>query len=46
MDGAKPLLRSCLDGADQADSVCRSVLGHRESGTELKQQAVLFRAAQ
>jgi DNA helicase-2/ATP-dependent DNA helicase PcrA len=44
-DGAKPLLRTCLDDADQADAVCRSVLEHRERGTELKEQAVLFRAA-
>jgi len=44
-DGRKPLLRTCLDDADQADAVCRSVLEHRERGTELKEQAVLFRAA-
>ncbi|MGZ8612164.1 MAG: ATP-dependent helicase, partial [Actinomycetota bacterium] len=44
-DGGKPLLRTCLDDADQADAVCRSVLEHRERGTELKEQAVLFRAA-
>ncbi len=45
VDGAKPLLHTCLDDADQADAVCRSVLQRRESGTELKEQAVLFRAA-
>ena len=44
-DGAEPLLRTCLDDADQADAVCRSVLDHREHGTDLKEQAVLFRAA-
>jgi DNA helicase II / ATP-dependent DNA helicase PcrA len=44
-DGARPLLRTCLDDADQADAVSRSVLEHRERGTELKEQAVLFRAA-
>ncbi|HEU4527324.1 MAG TPA: ATP-dependent helicase [Actinomycetota bacterium] len=44
-DGIRPLLRTCLDDADQADAVCRSVLEHRERGTELKEQAVLFRAA-
>jgi DNA helicase-2/ATP-dependent DNA helicase PcrA len=44
-EGAKPLLLTCLDDADQADAVCRSVLEHRERGTELKEQAVLFRAA-
>ncbi len=44
-DGVRPLLRTCLDDADQADAVCRSVLEHRERGTALKEQAVLFRAA-
>ncbi len=44
-DGSRPLLRTCLDDADQADAVCRSVLEHRERGTALKEQAVLFRAA-
>jgi DNA helicase-2/ATP-dependent DNA helicase PcrA len=44
-EGPKPLLRTCLDDADQADAVCRSVLEHRERGTELKEQSVLFRAA-
>jgi DNA helicase-2/ATP-dependent DNA helicase PcrA len=45
LDGVKPLLRTCVDDADQAVAVCRSVLEHRENGTELKEQAVLFRAA-
>ena len=45
-DGARrPILRTCLDEAEQCDSVCRSVLQHREEGVALKQQAVLFRAA-
>ncbi len=44
-EGSRPLLRTCLDDADQADAVCRSVLEHRERGTTLKEQAVLFRAA-
>jgi ATP-dependent DNA helicase UvrD/PcrA len=44
-DGVPPLLLTCLDEADQADAVCRSVLEHRERGTALKEQAVLFRAA-
>jgi DNA helicase-2/ATP-dependent DNA helicase PcrA len=44
-DGALPLLLTCLDDSDQADAVCRSVLEHRERGTPLKEQAVLFRAA-
>ncbi|GIU99141.1 MAG: DNA helicase [Actinomycetota bacterium] len=44
-DGTEPILRTCLDEADQADAVCRSVLEHRERGIPLKEQAVLFRAA-
>jgi DNA helicase-2/ATP-dependent DNA helicase PcrA len=42
--GERPELLTCLDEADQADAVCRSILGHREQGTPLKEQAVLFRA--
>ncbi|HEU4866047.1 MAG TPA: ATP-dependent helicase [Actinomycetota bacterium] len=42
--GELPSLLTCLDERDQADAVCRSVLEHRERGTPLKQQAVLFRA--
>ncbi|HJS27227.1 MAG TPA: ATP-dependent helicase [Actinomycetota bacterium] len=42
--GDLPSLLTCLDERDQADAVCRSVLEHRERGTQLKQQAVLFRA--
>ena len=42
--GALPELLTCIDERDQADVVCRSILEHRERGTPLKQQAVLFRA--
>jgi DNA helicase-2/ATP-dependent DNA helicase PcrA len=42
---AVPVLRACLDEAEQSDAVCRAVLGHREEGVPLKAQAVLFRAA-
>ena len=41
----RPVLRACLDEAEQSDAVCRAVLGHREEGVPLKAQAVLFRAA-
>ncbi len=43
-EGERPALVSCLDEAAQADAVCRSVLEHRERGTALRRQAVLFRA--
>jgi DNA helicase-2/ATP-dependent DNA helicase PcrA len=42
---SRPILRACLDEAEQSDAVCRAVLEHRETGVELKAQAVLFRAA-
>ena len=42
--GGRPELLTCLDEADQADAVCRAILEHREHGTPLKEQAVLFRA--
>ena len=42
---ARPIVRACLDEAEQSDAVCRAVLEHRESGVALKAQAVLFRAA-
>jgi DNA helicase-2/ATP-dependent DNA helicase PcrA len=41
----RPVLRTCLDEAEQCDVVCRSALQHREEGVPLKLQAVLFRAA-
>jgi DNA helicase II / ATP-dependent DNA helicase PcrA len=43
--GERPVLHACLDDAEEADAVCRSVLEHRERGTPLRRQAVLFRAA-
>ncbi len=42
--GELPELLTCVDERDQADAVCRSILEHRERGTPLKEQAVLFRA--
>jgi ATP-dependent DNA helicase UvrD/PcrA len=41
----RPTLTTCLDESEQSDVVCRSVLEHRERGTLLRQQAVLFRSA-
>jgi ATP-dependent DNA helicase UvrD/PcrA len=43
--GEQPVLATCLDEAEQADLVCRHLLEHRERGTLLRRQAVLFRAA-
>ena len=43
--GRRPLLRRTLDDSAQAAAVCESVLGHREAGVLLQDQAVLFRAA-
>jgi DNA helicase-2/ATP-dependent DNA helicase PcrA len=43
--GERPALCACVDDADEAETVCRSVLEHRERGVPLKEQAVLFRAA-
>ena len=40
-----PVLRTCLDEAEQCDAVCQNVLRHREEGMPLHRQAVLFRAA-
>jgi DNA helicase-2/ATP-dependent DNA helicase PcrA len=34
---------TCVDEADQSDAVCRHLLAHREQGTLLRRQAVLFR---
>jgi DNA helicase-2/ATP-dependent DNA helicase PcrA len=39
----RPVLRTCLDEAEQSDAVCRAVLDRRERGTPLKRQSVLFR---
>jgi len=43
--GAQPKLVDVRDEAEQAHYVCDEILAARESGVELKQQAVLFRAA-
>lgn len=44
-DGPLPLLVNCLDEDEQTDYVIDQVLENRETGTALKQQAVLFRAS-
>ena len=43
--GMQPLLLTCADEPDQATRVCEHVLEHREQGTPLRQQAVLFRSS-
>jgi DNA helicase-2/ATP-dependent DNA helicase PcrA len=43
-DGARPALVTCRDEREQTSYVIDRILGHREEGTELKRQAVLFRA--
>ncbi|MDZ4167538.1 MAG: ATP-dependent helicase, partial [Coriobacteriia bacterium] len=43
--GGRPALVTCRDGHEQVAYVVERILGHREEGVELKQQAVLFRAA-
>lgn len=43
--GASPRLVDVRDEAEQAHYVCDELLAARETGLELKQQAVLFRAA-
>ncbi|MEA3077655.1 MAG: ATP-dependent helicase UvrD/PcrA [Actinomycetota bacterium] len=42
-NGDPPELTACADEAAQADLVCSRVLGHRERGVLLRDQAVLFR---
>ncbi len=42
--GGRPSLVTCRDEAEQTDWVCDRVLEHREQGTLLKHQSVLFRA--
>jgi DNA helicase-2/ATP-dependent DNA helicase PcrA len=44
-DGARPQLVTVLDDAAQAAFVVERVLAHREAGTVLRRQAVLFRNA-
>ena len=41
--GARPVLLTCSDENEQCVQVCEQVLEHREQGTPLRQQAVLFR---
>ena len=43
-DGGRPVLAACRDEDEQTRYLCERILGHREQGTELKKQAVLFRA--
>jgi ATP-dependent DNA helicase UvrD/PcrA len=42
--GGRPVLVTCRDEDEQTSWLCEHVLAHREQGTELKRQAVLFRA--
>ncbi|HLZ30662.1 MAG TPA: ATP-dependent helicase [Chloroflexota bacterium] len=41
--GARPVLLTCADESEQSLQVCAQVLEHREQGTPLRQQVVLFR---
>ncbi len=43
-DDGRPVLATCRDEEEQTQWLCERVLEHREQGTELKRQAVLFRA--
>src|SRR5659263_229855 len=43
-DGGRPVLATCRDDDEQTQWLCERILEHREQGTELKRQAVLFRA--
>ena len=43
-DGARPLLVTCRDEDEQTRWLCERILEHREQGTPLTRQAVLFRA--
>lgn len=42
--GSRPALVTCRDEYEQTGYLIEQVLGHREEGTPLKEQAVLFRA--
>jgi DNA helicase-2/ATP-dependent DNA helicase PcrA len=42
--GARPVLLTCSDESEQSTQVCEQILEHREQGTPLRQQAVLFRS--
>ncbi len=44
-EGAKPAYVPCLDEAEQTDYVVERVLALRETGIDLRRQAVLFRAS-
>ncbi len=44
-DGERPRLVNCEDEADQAEYLIARILEHRESGIDLRRQAVLFRAS-
>ena len=41
--GARPVLLTCSEESEQCQQVCEQVLEHREQGTPLRQQVVLFR---
>lgn len=43
--GSRPVLARCRDEAEQSEYLIERILEHRERGTLLKEQAVLFRAA-
>ena len=43
--GERPALVTCEDEDDQTEYVIREILEHRESGIDLRRQAVLFRAS-
>jgi DNA helicase-2/ATP-dependent DNA helicase PcrA len=43
--GMRPRLVRCADEDAQVSAVCEQILGHREEGVLLKEQAVLVRAA-
>ncbi len=43
-DGGRPVLATCRDEDEQTQWICERILAHREQGTQLKEQAVLFRA--
>lgn len=43
--GARPWIIQCVDDEEQSEWVIERILEHRERGTELRQQAVLFRAS-
>ena len=42
--GGGPVLATCRDDDEQTQWLCERILEHREQGTELKGQAVLYRA--